>query len=142
MARIIAFDFGTKRTGIAVTDSLGIIAGPLAVVDEQKLYAFIRDYFSTNDISTIVIGKPKHLSGAESGPVEALNNFTAFFKNHYPQIPVVFIDERFTSVMAQKTIQASGINKKARSDKSLTDRIAAVIILQRYLEQKDYGRWH
>jgi putative Holliday junction resolvase len=142
VARIIAFDFGTKRTGIAVTDSLGIIAGPLAVIEEPKLYEFIRDYFSKNTISIIVIGKPKHLSGEDSGPLQALNNFTAFFKNQYPKIPVVFIDERFTSVMAQKTIQASGINKKARSDKSLTDRIAAVIILQSYLEQKEFGRWH
>lgn len=142
MARIIAFDFGTKRTGIAVTDSLGIIAGPLAVVEEQKLFEFIRNYFSKENIDTIVIGKPKHLSGEESGPLQALNNFTAFFKNHYPNIPLVLIDERFTSVMAQKTIQASGISKKARSDKSLTDRVAAVLILQSYLEQKDFGKWH
>jgi putative Holliday junction resolvase len=142
MARIIAFDFGTKRTGIAVTDSLGIIAGPLAVVEEQKLFEFIRNYFSKENIDTIVIGKPKHLSGEESGPLQALNNFTAFFQNHYPNIPLVLIDERFTSVMAQKTIQASGISKKARSDKSLTDRVAAVLILQSYLEQKDFGKWH
>lgn len=142
MARIIAFDFGTKRTGIAVTDSLGIIAGPLAVVEEQKLFEFIRNYFSKENIDTIVIGKPKHLSGEESGPLQALNNFTAFFQNHYPNIPLVLIDERFTSVMAQKTIQASGISKKARSDKSLTDRLAAVLILQSYLEQKDFGKWH
>jgi len=142
MARIIAFDFGTKRTGIAVTDSLGMIAGPLAVVEEQKLYGFIRDYFAKNTIVTIVVGKPKHLSGEESGPLQALNNFAAFFKNQYPNIPLVFIDERFTSVIAQNTIQASGKNKKARSDKSLTDRIAAVIILQSYLEQKDFGKWH
>jgi putative Holliday junction resolvase len=142
MARIIAFDFGTKRTGIAVTDSLGIIAGPLAVVEEQKLFEFIRNYFSKENIGTIVIGKPIHLSGEESGPLQALNNFTAFFKNHYPNIPLVFIDERFTSVMAQKTIIESGINKKARRDKSLSDRIAAVLILQSYLEQKDFGNWH
>lgn len=140
MARIIAFDFGTKRTGIAVTDNLQMIATALKVVTDVELIPFVKQYLATENVETVVIGEPKHLDGNLSGPIEAINNFVRFFQNNYPQIRVERIDERFTSSMAVQTLFATGASKKQRATKENTDQIAATIILQSYLEQQQFKK--
>jgi len=140
MPRILAFDFGTKRTGIAVTDNLQMIATALKVVSEAELIPFVKQFIATESVSTIVIGEPKHLDGSLSGPIEALNNFVKFFENNYPSIPVKRVDERFTSSLATQTLLMAGASKKQRAVKENTDQIAAVIILQSYLEQQQFNR--
>lgn len=138
MARILAFDFGTKRTGIAVTDNLQIIATALKVVSDTELIPFVKQYLNSEQVETIVVGEPKHLDGNLSGPIEALNNFVRFLEKSYPNIPIKRIDERFTSSMAMQTLLTSGASKKQRAAKENTDQVAAVIILQSYLEQKQF----
>lgn len=138
MPRILAFDFGTKRTGVAVTDNLQIIATALKVVAETELIPFVKQYLSTEQVETIVVGEPKHLDGNLSGPVEALNNFVRFLEKNYPNIPIKRIDERFTSSIAMKSLVASGASKKQRAVKENTDQVAAVLILQSYLEQQQF----
>jgi putative holliday junction resolvase len=138
MARILAFDFGTKRTGIAVTDNLQIIATALKVVSDTELIPFVKQYLNSEQVETIVVGEPKHLDGNLSGPIEALNNFVRFLEKSYPNIPVKRIDERFTSSMAMQTLLTSGASKKQRAVKENTDQVAAVIILQSYLEQQQF----
>jgi putative Holliday junction resolvase len=138
MARILAFDFGTKRTGIAVTDNLQIIATALKVVSDTELIPFVKQYLNSEQVETIVVGEPKHLDGNLSGPIEALNNFVRFLEKSYPNIPIKRIDERFTSSMAMQTLLTSGASKKQRAAKENTDQVAAVIILQSYLEQQQF----
>ena len=138
MARILAFDFGTKRTGIAVTDNLQIIATALKVVSDTELIPFVKQYLNSEQVETIVVGEPKHLDGNLSGPIEALNNFVRFLEKSYPSIPIKRIDERFTSSMAMQTLLTSGASKKQRAAKENTDQVAAVIILQSYLEQQQF----
>ena len=116
MGRILAIDYGTKRTGIAVSDPLRLIAGGLDTVDTKGLEAWLAKYFASEDVSTIVVGKPSRLRKA------------------WPDKEVVFHDERFTSVMAHRTMLESGIGKMARRDKALVDKISATIILQSYME--------
>ncbi len=140
MPRILAFDFGTKRTGIAVTDNLQMIATVLKVTSEAELIPFVKQYLASENVSTIVIGEPKHLDGTLSGPIEALNNFVKFFENNYPSIPVERVDERFTSSIATQTLFMAGASKKQRAIKENTDQVAAVIILQSYLEQQQFKR--
>jgi putative Holliday junction resolvase len=138
MARILAIDFGTKRTGIAATDSLQLIASPLTTVAGADLISFLKKYLSTESVETIVIGEPRHNDGELSGPIEALNNFVAYLKKTFPQIAIERVDERFTSKLANRAILEAGLSKKQRADKSLTDTVAATIILQSYLEQRDF----
>jgi putative Holliday junction resolvase len=138
MARILAIDFGTKRTGIASTDALQIIASPLTTVSGAELIPFLKKYLSTESVETIVIGEPRHKDGELSGPVEALNNFVSFLKKTYPIIAIERTDERFTSKLANLAIGEAGLSRKKRTDKSLTDAIAATIILQGYLEQRAF----
>lgn len=138
MPRILAFDFGTKRTGIAVTDNLQILATALKVVSDTELIPFVKQYLSSENIETIVVGEPKHLDGNLSGPIEALNNFVRFLEKNYPQIPIKRIDERFTSSIAMQSLLATGASKKQRSIKENTDQVSAVLILQSYLEQQQF----
>ena len=127
MARILSIDYGKKRTGIAVTDPLQIIAGGLATVATCELMSFLQNYVARESVERIVVGEPKQLNGE---PSENLPRKTL------PDIPVEFYDERFTSVLAHKTIIDSGISKKARQNKALVDEISATIILQDYLRMK------
>jgi len=138
MARILAIDFGTKRTGIASTDALQLIASPLTTVTGAELIPFLQKYLSTESVETIVVGEPRHKDGELSGPIEALNNFVAFLKKTYPAIEIERADERFTSKLASMAIGEAGLSKKKRSDKSLSDAIAATLILQGYLEQRAF----
>ena len=122
MGRILAIDYGTKRTGIAVSDPLRLIAGGLETVETKGLEAWLAKYFAREDVSTIVVGKPSRMDGTPSET------------RAWPDKEVVFYDERFTSVMAHRTMLESGIGRMARRDKALVDKISATIILQSYME--------
>lgn len=136
MARILSIDYGKKRTGVAVTDPLQIIAGGLATVATCELMNFLRSYVARESVELIVIGEPKQLNGEPSENLPRVKQFAAQLRKALPDIPVEFYDERFTSVLAHKTIFDSGIGKKARQNKALVDEISATIILQDYLRMK------
>ena len=128
MGRILAIDYGTRRTGIAVSDPLRLIAGGLETVETKGLEAWLAKYFAREDVSTIVVGKPSRMDGT---PSETL---AGRLRRAWPDKEVVFYDERFTSVMAHRTMLESGIGRMARRDKALVDKISATIILQSYME--------
>ena len=129
MGRILAIDYGTKRTGIAVSDPLRLIAGGLDTVDTKGLEAWLAKYFASEDVSTIVVGKPSRMDGTPSETWRFIEPLAVRLRKE-----VVFHDERFTSVMAHRTMLESGIGKMARRDKALVDKISATIILQSYME--------
>ena len=133
MARLIAIDYGTKRTGLAVTDPLGIIASPLETVDTKQLECYLADYFQREEVSTIVVGHPRQMNGQPSETMRFIEPLMGRLRHAYPEKKVVAYDERFTSVLAQRTIRESGIGKMARRDKSLVDKVSAAIILQDYM---------
>ncbi len=135
MARILSIDYGKKRTGIAVTDPLQIIAGGLATVPTAQLFDFLKKYIQENKVELIVVGEPKQTNGLPSENMGRIKQFVARWKKSMP-IPVVFYDERFTSVLAHKAMLDSGIGKKARQNKALVDEISATIILQSFLESR------
>ena len=134
MGRILAIDYGTRRTGLAVTDPLRIIAGALATVETKRLEKYLADYFSKNDVDIIVLGKPSQMNGQPSETMRYIEPLAGRLRHAYPNKEVVLWDERFTSVMAHRTILESGIGKMARRDKALVDRISATIILQSYMD--------
>ena len=136
MARLLAIDYGTKRTGIAVTDPLGIIASPLETVETNQLERFLADYFSREEVSTIVVGHPRQMNGEPSETMRFIQPLMGRLRHAYPDKSVVAYDERFTSVLAQRTIRESGIGKMARRDKSLVDKVSAAIILQDYMSSQ------
>ena len=139
MGRILAIDYGTKRTGLAVTDPLRIIASALTTVETKQLEKYLADYFSKNDVDIIVVGKPSQMNGAPSETMRYIEPLAGRLRHAYPDKRVVMYDERFTSVMAHRTILDSGIGKMARRDKALVDRISATIILQSYMESAEYN---
>lgn len=133
MGRLLAIDYGTKRTGIAVTDTLGIIAQPLDTVDTKQLERFLADYFQREQVDVIVVGYPRQMNGQPSETMRYIEPLMGRLRHAYPEKKVVAYDERFTSVLAQRTILQSGIGKMARRDKSLVDKVSAAIILQDYM---------
>ena len=133
MGRLLAIDYGTKRTGIAVTDTLGIIASPLDTVDTKQLERFLSDYFQREQVDVIVVGYPRQMNGQPSETMRYIEPLMGRLRHAYPEKKVVAYDERFTSVLAQRTILQSGIGKMARRDKSLVDKVSAAIILQDYM---------
>ena len=134
MGRILSIDYGTKRTGLAVTDPLRIIASALTTVETKQLEKFLADYFSKNDVDIIVLGKPTQMNGQPSETMRYIEPLAGRLRHAYPDKQVVFYDERFTSVLAHRTMLESGIGKQARRDKALVDRISATIILQSYMD--------
>lgn len=136
MPRIIALDFGKKRTGIAVTDTLQIIASGLTTVETPKLISFLQDYFKKEEVSLILIGKPKQMDNTASESEALILPFIEKLASTFPNIPIKRIDERFTSKMAFQTMIDSGLKKKQRQNKALVDEISATIILQSYLYNK------
>lgn len=136
MARILSIDYGKKRTGLAVTDPLQIIAGGLATVATCDLMTYLQSYVARESVERIVVGEPKQLNGEPSENLSRVKQFVAKLRKTLPDIPVEFYDERFTSVLAHKTMIDSGISKKARQNKALVDEISATIILQDYLRMK------
>ncbi len=136
MPRILAIDYGMKRTGIAVTDELQIIATSLDTVETPKLFEFLGKYLSENNVQEIVVGLPMRMHG-EVGQLETkIQKFISKFKEKHPTIPVFRQDESFTSKMASQVIFESGAKKKKRRDKSLIDKVSATIILQSFMESK------
>lgn len=130
---MIAIDYGTKRTGLAVTDPLGIIAQPLETVETKQLERYLADYFRREEVATIVVGHPRQMNGEPSETMRYIQPLMGRLRHAYPDKRVVAYDERFTSVLAQRTIRESGIGKMARRDKSLVDKVSAAIILQDYM---------
>ena len=134
MSRILAIDYGQKRTGIAVTDTLQMIANVLTTVDTRELEKFIVDYMAQEDVSTIVVGKPTQMNGENSENMKRIEPFFNRLKKLFPNKEVTYYDERFTSVLAHQAMLQSGIGKKARQNKALVDKISATIILEDYLQ--------
>ena len=136
MGRLLAIDYGTRRTGIAVSDPLQIIAGALATVPTAELAEFLRRYVSENDVEKIVIGKPTQMNGAPSETFRHIEPLADRLRVEFPSIEVVLWDERFTSVLAHRAMLDGGLKKQDRRDKALVDRISAAIILQSYMDSK------
>ena len=140
MGRILAIDYGTRRTGLAVSDPLRIIAGALATVETKQLERYLADYFAENDVDIIVLGKPTQMNGVPSQTMRYIEPLAGRLRHTYPDKEVVLYDERFTSVLAHRTMLESGIGREARRDKALVDRISATIILQSYMESEAMRR--
>lgn len=133
MARILAIDYGRKRTGIAVTDELQIIASGLTTVPTNDLLAFLSNYFSKEKVELVLIGEPKQMDNSASESEVDIQEFLKKFSEKFPATPMKRVDERFTSKMAFQTMIDSGLKKKQRQNKELVDEISATIILQSYL---------
>jgi len=138
MSRILSIDYGKKKTGIAVTDPMQIIANGLTTVETSKIWEFLADYLSKNEVERLIIGLPKQMNNEPSESMKYINPFVGRFKKLYPNIPVEFVDERFTSKLAFQAMIDGGLKKKERQNKALVDEISATIILQSYLETKKY----
>ncbi|MGB7785177.1 MAG: Holliday junction resolvase RuvX [Salinimicrobium sp.] len=136
MARILALDFGSKRTGIAVTDELQIIASGLTTVPSAELLSFLEKYFSEENVELVLLGEPKQMNNTASESEVSIQEFLKQFSEKFPQMRLERVDERFTSKMAFQTMIDSGLKKKQRKNKALVDEISATIILQSYLYSK------
>ena len=136
MARILALDFGKKRTGIAVTDPLQIIATGLDTVESKDLIWYLKQYFKTEPVELVLIGYPLNFDDTATDATAAVEKFIKNFEKVFPHIPIQKVDERMTSKMASQAISNMGLKKKDREQKSLIDKVSATIILQEYLQSK------
>lgn len=136
MPRILAIDYGMKRTGIAVTDELQIIASGLTTIPSETTIVFLKDYFSKENVAKVLIGEPKQMNGQPSESTPIIEKFVNAFITAFPEMKIERVDERFTSKMAFQTMIDSGLSKKQRQNKGLVDEIAATILLQDYLTRK------
>lgn len=136
MARLLSIDYGKKRTGIAVSDPLQIIANGLATVETPRLFDFLEDYLRKEVVAVIVVGLPKQMNNEPSENMKRVEPFVNRLRKIYPHIPVEYFDERFSSKMAQQAMIEGGLKKKERQNKALVDEISATIILQGYMESK------
>ena len=136
MGKALGIDYGTKRTGIAITDAMQIIASGLTTVATHTLDDFISNLVQKEAIECFVVGDPKNLDGTATDSTSHVNGFVKRIKQRYPDIPIYQIDERFTSKIAKQSILASGVKKKVRQNKALVDQVSATIILQNYLDYK------
>lgn len=136
MPRILAIDYGQKRTGIAVTDDLQIIGSGLTTIPSETVIAFLKDYFAKENVVKVLIGEPKQMNGQPSESAPIIEAFVVKFKTAFPEMPLERVDERFTSKMAFQTMIDSGLKKKQRQNKALIDEISATIMLQDYLSRK------
>lgn len=137
MGRIIAIDYGQKRTGIACTDELQLIATGLTTVATNDIFSFLTDYLKKEHVEVFVVGEAKQLNNRPAESAKFIEPFVKKLQKTFPEIPVERVDERFTSKMAFQTMLDSGLKKKQRQDKALIDTISATLILQTYLQQKD-----
>jgi len=135
MPRILSLDYGIKRTGIAVTDEMQIIASGLTTVSSNELILFLKDYFSKEKVEKVIIGEPKQMNGMPSESAPLIEKFIKEFKKEFPEMPLDRVDERFTSKMAFQTMIDSGLKKNQRQNKALVDEIAATIMLQDYMSK-------
>ena len=136
MARILAIDYGEKRTGIAITDELQLIASGLTTVNTKELLTFLKSYVENEDVELFVVGEPKQLNNEASESEIYIAPFLLKLQKQFPNMPIVRVDERFTSKMAFQTMIDSGLKKKQRRNKALVDEISATLILQSYLYSK------
>lgn len=135
--RVLSIDYGKKRTGIAVTDPLQIIANGLATVSTSELFAFLAGYVGKEQVERIVIGKPVQPNGQPSENLARVEQFVARWRKQHPEVPIEYYDERFTSVLAHRAILDSGIGKKARREnKGLVDEVSATILLQDWMQSR------
>jgi putative Holliday junction resolvase len=134
MGRILSFDYGTKRIGIGATDPLKIIASALDTIHPKDILVYLKKYLLIETVECFVVGKPMKLDGSDSDSAVHVKNFISLLNKNFPEIPVVQIDERFTSLIAQKSMIEMGMKKKDRQNKGNIDQISAVLILQTYLE--------
>lgn len=138
MSRILAIDYGKKRTGIAVSDPMQIIANGLTTVPTHELLDFVTTYVGKEAVERIIIGLPKQMNNELSENMKNIDPFVKALKKRLPGLPIEFVDERFTSVLAHRAMLDAGLKKKDRQNKALVDEISATIILQSYLESKRY----
>ena len=136
LARILSIDYGKKRTGIAVTDPLQIIAGGLATVSTSELFDWLKAYLAKEAVERIIIGEPRQPNGQPSENLQRVQQFVNRWRKAMPEVPIEYFDERFTSVLAHQAMLDGGLKKKARQDKALVDEISATIILEDYLRSK------
>jgi putative Holliday junction resolvase len=134
MGRVLSFDYGTKRIGIAATDPLKIIASALDTIHPKDIIAYLKKYLSHESVECFVVGKPRKLDGSDSESAVHVKNFISLLNKNFPEIPVKSIDERFTSSIAQKSMIEMGLKKKDRQKKEHVDQISAVLILQTFLD--------
>ena len=142
MARILSIDYGKKRTGLAVTDPLQLIAGGLATVSTSELFEYLKAYVEREQVERIVIGEPRQPNGQPSENLPRVQQFVNRWRKAMPQIPIELYDERFTSVLAHQAMIDGGLRKKARQDKALVDEISATIILQDYMRSRKLYTLH
>ncbi len=138
MGRILAIDYGRRRTGIAVTDTLQIVANGLTTVPTHELIGFLKQYVQKETVDKIVVGQPKQMNNQPSESMRYIEPFLRQLAKQLPQIPVEMYDERFTSVLAHRAMLDGGMKKSARRDKAIVDEISATIILNDYLESKKF----
>lgn len=134
MARIIALDYGKKRTGIAVTDPLQMIASPLETIDTQSLFDFLKDYISKEVVEKILIGLPLNLDGSDTDVTAAVRHNIRRLKNNFPEITIETVDEEYSSKEAAKAMVEMGMKKKDRQEKGNLDKMAAALMLRKYLD--------
>jgi putative Holliday junction resolvase len=140
MARIMAIDYGLKRTGIAVTDPLQIIATGLRTVESPKLIAFLKEYLKMEAVELILIGEPKNWDDSDTHATPLVREMVARLRKEFPAVPVQPVDERFTSKLASRAMVEMGMKKKQRRNKALVDEIAATILLQEWLERAGHKK--
>jgi len=137
MARLLSIDYGKKRTGIAVSDELQLIANGLTTLPTQELFTWLEDYLKKESVEAVVVGYPRQMNGEDSENMKRITPFVNRLKKSHPELKVVMYDERFTSVLAQQTILQGGVHQKERREnKGLVDQISACIILQDYMESR------
>lgn len=136
--RILSVDYGRKRTGLAVTDPLQIIAGGLATVSTSELFDYLKKYIEREQVERIVIGEPRQSNGEPSENLQRVQQFVNRWRKAVPEVPIELYDERFTSVLAHQAMLQGGLRKKARQNKALVDEISATILLQDYLESRKF----
>jgi len=136
LARILSIDYGKKRTGIAVTDPLQLIAGGLATVSTSELFDWLKAYMVKEPVERIIIGEPVQPNGQPSENMQRVQQFVNRWRKAVPEVPIEYYDERFTSVLAHQAMLEGGLRKKARQDKALVDEISATIILEDYLRSR------
>ncbi len=134
MARVMAFDYGNKRLGIAVTDPMKIIASALTTIHPKDVVSYLQKYMLTEEVEAFVVGKPTNLNGEKTDATRPTENFVNLLKKQFPSIPIFRIDERFTSTIAGRTLFQMGLKKKDREKKEHIDQLSAVLILQSYLQ--------
>ncbi len=136
MARILSIDYGKKRTGLAVTDPLQLIAGGLGTVATAELFQYLQSYIAREEVERIVIGEPRQPNGQPSENLARVQQFVNRWRKAVPQVPIDYYDERFTSVIAHQAMLDGGLKKKARQNKALVDEISATIILEDYMRSR------